>query len=30
MTQPSKIPHLVGQKLGMTRVFNEDGVSISL
>jgi len=28
MTQPSKIPHLRGQKLGMTRVFNDDGVSI--
>jgi len=28
MTQPSNSPHLVGQKLGMTRVYNEDGVSL--
>lgn len=27
MTHPSKSPHLVGQKLGMTRVYNEDGIS---
>lgn len=27
MTQPSTSPHLIGQKLGMTRVYNEDGVS---
>ncbi len=27
MTQPSNSPHLLGQKLGMTRVYNEDGVS---
>jgi len=28
MTQHSTIPHLKGQKLGMTRVFDEKGVSI--
>ena len=28
MTQPSKIPHLQGQKLGMTRVFDDNGNSI--
>ncbi len=28
MTQPSNSPHLLGQKLGMTRVYNEDGVSL--
>ena len=27
MTHPSKSPHLVGQKLGMTRIYNEAGVS---
>lgn len=28
MTQPSQIPHLKGQKLGMTRVFDDNGTSI--
>jgi len=28
MTLPSTSPHLVGQKLGMTRVYNEAGVSL--
>jgi len=28
MTHPSKSPHLIGQKLGMTRVYNEEGVSM--
>ena len=28
MAKPSKIPHLMGRKLGMTRVFTEDGVSV--
>ncbi len=27
MTHPSKSPHLIGQKLGMTRIYNEAGVS---
>ena len=28
MTLPSKSPHLMGQKLGMTRVYNDAGVSV--
>lgn len=28
MTLPSKSAHLIGQKIGMTRVFNEAGVSV--
>jgi large subunit ribosomal protein L3 len=28
MTQPSEMPHLMGQKLGMTRVYNDAGVSV--
>lgn len=28
MTQPSEKPHLMGQKLGMTRVYNDAGVSV--
>jgi len=28
MTQPSKSSHLLGQKIGMTRVYIEDGVSV--